>query len=58
MNAKSQPVISEETIKIQEALDRAVRKELERKAKLGLNVIVARDGRVIEIPAAEALKDA
>ena len=41
-----------------ECLQDAVRKEYEKKALLGLDVIVSRNGKACRIPAKEALKNA
>jgi len=39
-----------------ECLNRAIRKELQRKALLGQHAIIYRDGKACRVPAEEALK--
>ena len=48
--------ISERTRIAGECLKRAVRKELDKKAKLGQYAIINRDGKPCRVPAKEALK--
>jgi hypothetical protein len=45
------------TRQITESLEKAVRNELEKKAKLGQDAIIARDGKPVRVKASELIKD-
>lgn len=45
------------TRQISESLQKAVRKELQKKAKLGQYAIVDRDGKPVRVKASELIKD-
>lgn len=53
---KSEPILPESVERGLRALHRAVRKELEKKSKLGQYVIVYRNGKTVHMLASEALK--
>ena len=52
----SDPYLREKTEEGRQCLKRAVHDELVKKAKLGQNVIINREGKPYKIPAAEALR--
>ena len=45
------------TRQVTKSLKKAVRKELEKKAKLGQDAIVARDGKPVRVKASELIKE-
>lgn len=55
---KNNPRISETARRGLDALRRAVRKEVEKKSKLGQYVIISRNGQTVRILASEALREA
>ena len=58
MNEKHTPKLSETAIRGARALQAAVRKDLEKKSKLGQYVIVSRNGETVRILASQVLAEA
>lgn len=58
MSMNNQTPISETARRGLNALHRAVRKEVEKKSKLGQYVIISRQGKTVRILAADALREA
>lgn len=55
---KNNPCISETARRGLDALHSAVRKEVEKKSKLGQYVIISRNGQTVKILVSEALREA